>query len=124
MTMEMPYTDEVGNTYSASAWWPVQINIASFDNNCQITWYGYKDKTSLYSAMDNGTKIVPIQGAIKVYTIKGDDFKALYMQHMAPNGPNLNQLVHNQAFSTHDVETTDQNGDVVMKSFFDGATQS
>ena len=126
MTMEMPYTDNIGNYYPSSAWWPAQINISSLESFCFTTWYGFKDKNTLYQAIDSGTMIPNIQGAVKQYVISGNSFKNLYMQHLSPNGPNLNALVHGQAFATKDIPTDqkDENGKTVFKSFFEGATAS
>lgn len=148
MTMEMPYVDSVGNQYKASAWWPLGIDIVT-TNRVHITWLAMKDILTLYQYLDalqrndiqNPDDLPWIPGAIKEYKLSGPEYWGLYARNMAPGGPNLNELVHNQAEATKDTLRdgykinpltgiiTDKDGnevspEVAFKSFFEGAKRS
>lgn len=121
MALVRPYEDLVGNTYVSSYWRVVTINIASYAQNLNVVFYGWKDAASFAAGK------APIQGAAKIYYVTGQEFLALATS--SPVGDTIYEVLaitaESYAIDKKDVPTEekDEDGNPVMVSFFEGATQ-
>lgn len=120
MAWKQSFTDASGNECTEAYWQAVQVNVGRADRTCYIVFYAYKDASA--KALNKA----PLIGAIKTYTISGDDFDDFYAKHIAPGGPNLLQMVYGYSKEKKDVDTgqKDENGEPILVSFFENATEA
>lgn len=121
MAFQMDFNDNAGVMHTSSHWRVVQINISASDRNINLVFYGYASLSAF------GSGKYPLPGAHKQYSISGNDFFAIAMS--APVGTIIyDVLAHaseTYAIGNHDVDTgaKDVNGNPIMVSFFNEATQ-
>lgn len=115
MALSKPFVDECGNDYEQSYWRCVQINISAPDQRINLTFYGFKDA----EAFSAGKQL--LTGASKSYQITGDEFAAIAAA--TPIGSTLYDVLAHAAEAYALSKLDSPNGQGILVSFFDGATQ-
>lgn len=115
MALKMAIIDATGTEHLEAYWRPVQVNLGIADENVHVIFYGYKDQDARLA------KKQPLPGAVRTYTISGQEFRDLFAAHMAPGGPNIAQMVYAYAKAKKDVKSPTPEDPNRMVGFFDNA---
>jgi hypothetical protein len=103
MAKQMAHTDASGNSYTASYWRVVQVNIGIADKSASVLFYGYKDDAARQSGKVNIGQ--------KLYGLFGDKVTEYFGASVLDTANPMEQ-----AYKLT-MDTLDTNG----KSFFEGA---